>query len=76
MGTDKKDRFKMMSALAAALATTGGGAGPLTVGSGQIQRFSNKPEFTAEELEYIRGLPKRERKKAVAEIKAKYRENK
>jgi hypothetical protein len=60
-------------ALTAALAATLGSDGLDALLPRRREPREPKPDFTDEELAYVRSLPKKERKRAVEALKAKYR---
>lgn len=60
---------KISLAAFAALASSGAFS---TLAQLEKRKVQTKPEFTPEELEYLRSLPKKDKKRAVAELKAKY----
>jgi hypothetical protein len=63
-----KQTMKLAAALGLIAATNPGILGQLS----RQPKESAKPEFTAEELAWLQTLPKKEKKKAVAELKAKH----
>jgi hypothetical protein len=66
----KKLDFSKLSLLATLAASSN-----IPLNFGPKQSAKNRPMFTSEEIDEIRALPRKERKKRVAELKEKYARN-